>query len=191
LPANKKDKIIIIIIELFLKKKKKKTQKGFSLDLLTFPRICLLPLPLLLYLSQSHLQPPSDNTNHTLKVPSFYFLCHQNPYKTALLYSRSRAAKLGRFADVLAMGITSTTTQISPFRPICPSYFKLSRSCPCFASREGSSRPFSVALHRFLHFYYSCRDLHLLFLKFFYLGFGNYLTPSFFFLCLGFECSAV
>ncbi|KAJ6950443.1 hypothetical protein NC651_004188 [Populus alba x Populus x berolinensis] len=47
------------------------------------------------------------------------------------------------------MGITSTTTQISPFRPICPSYFKLSRSCPCFASREGSSRPFSVALHRF------------------------------------------
>ncbi|KAG5255162.1 DNA polymerase [Salix suchowensis] len=47
------------------------------------------------------------------------------------------------------MGITSTTTQISPFIPICPSYFKLSRSCPCFASREGSSRPFSVALHRF------------------------------------------
>jgi hypothetical protein len=31
----------------------------------------------------------------------------------------------------------------------------------------------------------------LLFLKFFYLGFGNYLAPSFFFLCLGFECSAV
>ncbi|CAK7338432.1 unnamed protein product [Dovyalis caffra] len=47
------------------------------------------------------------------------------------------------------MGFTSTTTQISPFGPICPSYFKLSRSCPCFASREGSSRPFSVALHRF------------------------------------------
>ena len=136
-----------------------------------FPRICLLPLPLLLFLSQSHLQPTSDNTNHTLKVPSFYFLCHQNPYKTAILYSRSRAAKLGRFADVLAMGITSTTTQISPFIPICPSYFKLSRSCPCFASREGSSRPFSVALHRFLHFYYSCQGLNLLFLKSFYLVF--------------------
>lgn len=48
------------------------------------------------------------------------------------------------------MGVTCTTTPTSPFRPLCPSYFNLSRSCPCFASRAASSRPFSVALHRFL-----------------------------------------
>ncbi|KAJ6293241.1 hypothetical protein OIU78_025265 [Salix suchowensis] len=46
------------------------------------------------------------------------------------------------------MGVTSATTPFSPLRPLCPSYFNLSRSCPCFASRAAASRPFSVALDR-------------------------------------------
>ncbi|XP_065862340.1 DNA polymerase I A, chloroplastic/mitochondrial-like [Euphorbia lathyris] len=44
------------------------------------------------------------------------------------------------------MGLS--TTQISPFKPMFPSYFKFSCTCPCFASLPSSSRPFSN-VHRF------------------------------------------
>ncbi|KAJ8754686.1 hypothetical protein K2173_010777 [Erythroxylum novogranatense] len=52
------------------------------------------------------------------------------------------------------MGLSGTTapaTYVGSFRPFCPSYFRLTRSCPCFASSvSGPARPFSNAVQSLL-----------------------------------------